>query len=259
MEIQEDEASDLLETIEQSLRQRHFGPAVRLEVDLDMPDDMVRLLADNLEVELVDVYPLHRPLGMSSLMALMDLNRPDLKDTPFVPAVPPQLRDLKTAAEIFAAIRRQDILLHHPYDSFTPVLDFIRAAAIDPDVLAIKQTLYRVGQNAPVVRALLDAQRNGKQVAVSGGAQGAFRRGEQHRLGEGAGSRRGARRLWPGWPENAQQDHAGGAQGGRRAAPLPASCHGQLQRRDRRHLHRSRPADLRSWSWARMPPTCSTR
>ena len=99
-------------------------------------------------------------------MALMDLNRPDLKDAPFVPAVPPQLRDLKTAGDIFAAIRRQDILLHHPYDSFSPVLDFIRAAAIDPDVLAIKQTLYRVGSNAPVVRALLEAQRNGKQVAV---------------------------------------------------------------------------------------------
>jgi polyphosphate kinase len=99
-------------------------------------------------------------------MALMEVNRPDLKDTPFVPAVPPQLRDLKTAGDIFAAIRRHDILLHHPYDSFGPVLDFIRAAAIDPDVLAIKQTLYRVGSNAPVVRALLEAQRNEKQVAV---------------------------------------------------------------------------------------------
>ena len=106
------------------------------------------------------------PLGMSSLMGLLDLNRPDLKDTPFVPAMPPQMRDLKTAGDIFAAMRRQDILLHHPFDSFMPVLDFVRAAAIDPDVLAIKQTLYRVGQNAPVVRALLEAQRNGKQVAV---------------------------------------------------------------------------------------------
>jgi len=166
MEIQEDEASDLLETIEQSLRQRHFGPAVRLEVDAGMPEHLIRPLVENLEVAAEDVYPLQRPLGMSSLMALMEINRPDLKDTPFVPAVPPQLRDLKTAGDIFAAIRRQDILLHHPYDSFGPVLDFIRAAAIDPDVLAIKQTLYRVGSNAPVVRALLDAQRNEKQVAV---------------------------------------------------------------------------------------------
>jgi polyphosphate kinase len=166
MEIQEDEASDLLETIEQSLRQRHFGPAVRLEVDADMPEHLIRLLVENLEMAAEDVYALQRPLGMSSLMSLMEINRPDLKDTPFVPAVPPQLRDLKTAGDIFAAIRRQDILLHHPYDSFSPVLDFIRAAAIDPDVLAIKQTLYRVGSNAPVVRALLEAQRNEKQVAV---------------------------------------------------------------------------------------------
>jgi polyphosphate kinase len=112
------------------------------------------------------VYPLAAPLGMSALMELWALNRPDLKDTPFVPAVPPMLRDLQTASDIFAAIRKQDILLHHPYDSFAPVLDFVRAAAIDPDVVAIKQTLYRVGSNAPVVQALLDAQRNGKQVAV---------------------------------------------------------------------------------------------
>jgi polyphosphate kinase len=166
MEIQEDEAADLLETMEQSLRQRHFGPVVRLEVDAAMPERLVNLLLKNLEVAPEDVYALQRPLGMEDLMSLMELNRPDLKDTPFIPAVPASLRDLKQAGDIFAAIRRQDILLHHPYDSFTPVLDFVRAAAIDPAVLAIKQTLYRVGSNAPVVRALLEAQRNGKQVAV---------------------------------------------------------------------------------------------
>jgi polyphosphate kinase len=166
MEIQEDEAPDLLETIEQGLRQRHFGPVVRLAVDEAMPESMVRLLMENLEVEAGDVYPLTSPLGMSSLWALLALNRPDLKDAPFVPAAPPLLRDVKTPEEIFAAIRKQDILLHHPYDSFKPVLDFIDAAATDPDVLAIKQTLYRVGRNAPVVNSLLEAQRNGKQVAV---------------------------------------------------------------------------------------------
>ncbi|MCX7706917.1 MAG: polyphosphate kinase 1 [Anaerolineae bacterium] len=166
LEIQEDEAPDLLETIEQGLRQRQFGPVVRLAVDEAMPDNMVELLKENLEVEDQDVYPLQPPLGMGSLWALLNINRPDLKDPPFVPAVPPQLRDLKTPEEIFAAIRKQDILLHHPYDSFKPVLDFINAAAVDPNVLAIKQTLYRVGRNSPVVRSLLEAQRNGKQVAV---------------------------------------------------------------------------------------------
>jgi polyphosphate kinase len=166
MEIQEDEAPDLLETIEQGLRQRQFGPVVRLAVDEAMPDEMVHLLMENLDVAQADVYPLQPPLGMVDLWDLHGLNRPDLKDAPFVQAVPPQLRDLKTPEDIFAAIRRGDILLHHPYDSFKPVLDFINAAAADPDVLAIKQTLYRVGRNAPVVRSLLEAQRNGKQVAV---------------------------------------------------------------------------------------------
>lgn len=166
LEIQEDEAPDLLETIEQGLRQRRFGPVVRLTVDQAMPQEMIQLLMDNLEVHPEDTYALQPPIGMSSLRAMLGLPRPDLKDTPFVAAVPPPLRDLAVAGDIFAAIRRQDILLYHPYDSFTPVLDFVRAAAIDPDVLAIKQTLYRVGQNAPVVRSLLEAQRNGKQVAV---------------------------------------------------------------------------------------------
>lgn len=166
LEIQEDEAPDLLETIEQGLRQRQFGPVVRLTVDEAMPESMVQLLKENLEVSDQDVYFLQPPLGMSNLWALTNINRPDLKDPPFIPAVPPQLRDLKTPDSIFAAIRKQDILLHHPYDSFKPVLDFINAAAVDPNVLAIKQTLYRVGRNSPVVRSLLEAQRNGKQVAV---------------------------------------------------------------------------------------------
>ncbi len=166
MEIQEDEAPDLLETIEQGLRQRHFGPVVRLVVDEAMPEEMVTLLMENIDVDPSDVYPLQPPLGMSSLWAVANLNRPELRDPPFVPSVPPQLRDVKTTDELFAVIRKGDILLHHPYDSFKPVLDFVNAAATDPDVLAIKQTLYRVGRNAPVVRSLLEAQRNGKQVAV---------------------------------------------------------------------------------------------
>ncbi len=166
MEIQEDEAPDLLETIEEGLRQRQFGPVVSLAVDEAMPEPILQLLMENLEVAPGDVYPLQPPLGMGNLWDLHGLDRPDLKDAPYVPTVPPQVRDLKTPEQIFSAIRRQDILLHHPFDSFKPVLDFIGAAAADPDVLAIKQTLYRVGRNAPVVRSLLEAQRNGKQVAV---------------------------------------------------------------------------------------------
>ncbi len=166
MEIQEDEAPDLLETIEEGLRQRQFGPVVRLILDEAMSDSMVKLLMEKLEVEAQDVYMVQPPLGMGNLWTLMSINRPDLRDAPFVPAVPVVLRDAKSPEEIFAAIRKQDILLHHPYDSFKPVLDFINAAAVDRDVLAIKQTLYRVGRNSPVVRSLLEAERNGKQVAV---------------------------------------------------------------------------------------------
>ena len=166
LEIQEDEAPDLLETIEQGLRLRQFGPVVQLVVDEAMPKAMVELLMRHLEVDAGDVYPLRPPLAMSSLWALARLGHPALRDHIYSPSVPPPLRDLKTPDDIFAAIRKQDILLHHPYDSFMPVLDFIRSAAADPSVLAIKQTLYRVGSNAPVVSALLDAQQNGKQVAV---------------------------------------------------------------------------------------------
>ena len=163
MIIQELEAEDLLETIERGVRERRFGSVVRMTIDTGMPDDARRLLAENLNLEPEDIYTLRPPLGSSDLMQLWMLDRHDLKDLPFVPAVPAAF---DTTEGIFAAIRRQDILLHHPYDSFAPVVEFLQVAARDPDVLAIKQTLYRVGSRSPVVQALLDAARRGKQVAV---------------------------------------------------------------------------------------------
>jgi polyphosphate kinase len=164
MEIQDLEAEDLLESVERSVRERRFGSVVRLTVDLAMPDDIKKLLAENLGLEADDIYTLRPPLGMSDLSQLYGLDRHDLRDPPFVPVVPPEL-DM-AEGDIFTAIRSQDILLHHPYDSFSPVIEFLQAAAHDPDVLAIKQTLYRVGRNSPVVQTLLDAARRGKQVAV---------------------------------------------------------------------------------------------
>jgi polyphosphate kinase len=162
--IQELEAEDLLETIEKGVRMRRFGRVVRLTVDTAMPAPIRELLSENLEVEPSDVYTMEPPLGMSDLDQLHGLDLRDLKYVPFVPALPPGLDDAD--GDIFAAIRRQDILLHHPYDSFDPVVAFLEAAARDPAVLAIKQTLYRVGQNSPVVAALLEAVQRGKQVAV---------------------------------------------------------------------------------------------
>lgn len=163
IEIQEDEADDLLRTIERGIRQRRFGPVVRVEIDKAMSQQMRRLLAQNLGVAPDDLYEMSEPPGMSSLIGLLDIDRYDLKDRPFVPHLPAVFSGKES---IFSTIRRGDILLHHPYDSFAPVIDFIKAAANDPHVLAIKQTLYRVGSNSPVVEALMRARENGKQVAV---------------------------------------------------------------------------------------------
>jgi polyphosphate kinase len=164
--LQELEIYDLLETMEESVRQRRFGSVVRVTVNEAMPADIRELLIENLEVDRNDVYPVSGPLGLSSLMSLYNIDRHDLKDPPFLPGVPAALSDQLVDDNLFAAIRREDILLHHPYDSFKPVVEFLQAAAHDPDVLAIKQTLYRVGRNSPVVEALLEAVENGKQVAV---------------------------------------------------------------------------------------------
>jgi polyphosphate kinase len=162
-EIEEDEAADLLATIEESVRMRHFGLAVRLEVDNDMPDRVRDILVSNLRLAPYQVYTVDGPIGTAALMELTRIERPDLKDRPFQPSIP---QSLATEESIFSVIRRRNILVYHPYDSFAPVVDFVRQAARDPDVLAIKQTLYRVGPNSPIVAALMKARENGKQVAV---------------------------------------------------------------------------------------------
>ena len=166
LEIQELEAADLLETIEESVRQRRFGDVVRLQVGEDMPAHILEILMNNLEIDSSQVYRGKGPLSFSRLMGLAALERPDLKDAPFVPAVPAALIAQSDDDDLFAQIRRQDILLHHPFDSFQPIVDFIVKAAHEPEVLAIKTVLYRVGRNSPVVEALLDALENEKQVAV---------------------------------------------------------------------------------------------
>jgi polyphosphate kinase len=164
MEIEEDEASDLLSSIEEFVGMRQFGSAVRLEVHSAMPRDVRDILVENLGIAPYLVYTFDGPIGLSDLMELTDVKRPDLKNPQYIPYTP---RSLSSGKSVFSAIRRRkNILLYHPYDSFTPVVDFLLEAARDPQVLAIKQTLYRVGPNAPVVAALLEARENGKQVAV---------------------------------------------------------------------------------------------
>jgi len=165
-EIQELEAADLLESMEQSVRQRRFGSVVRVTVNESMPAYIRDILVENLEVERNDVYTLTGVLGLSGLMQLYHIDRHDLKDPPFIPALPAALKSEQYDGNLFVAMRKGDILFHHPYESFSPVVDFLKKAARDPDVLAIKQTLYRVGRDSPVVRALLEAAENGKQVAA---------------------------------------------------------------------------------------------
>ncbi len=167
MVIQELEADDLLEAMTASVRERRFGSIVYMAVPEKMPNRLKEILIENLEMDPRDIYVLENPLGLGSLMSLAQIDRYDLRDQPFQPSLPIQLRSEYYDGNLFNAIKRENILLQHPYDSFSPVVDFIKSAARDPNVVAIKQTLYRVGRNAPVVSALLEARREyGKEVAV---------------------------------------------------------------------------------------------
>ena len=167
VEIQELEADDLLETMQQSIRRRKFGSVVQIAIYEDMPQSIRDLLTENLTNHPSDLFVLNSPLGLSSLWQLYNqVERYDLKYPNYYPKVPQIFTNAEMSSDIFDAIRQENILIHHPYDSFSPVIDFLKAAARDPHVLAIKQTLYRVGQNSPVVEALLDASEHGKEVAV---------------------------------------------------------------------------------------------
>lgn len=164
IDIREDEADDLLRIMQKTLRKRRFGAPVRLEVSSTMPADMLQYLTQSIGVENEDVYRVDGPLAVTDLMKLYKLDRPDLKDTPFKQRVPVALR--RPRPSIFDAIREGDILLHHPYSSFSPVTDFIEAAARDENVAAIKICLYRTGPNSPIPQALIEASEQGKQVTA---------------------------------------------------------------------------------------------
>src|SRR6188472_3038922 len=162
--IDEEEAENLLRTIEQELRRSSRGKAVRLEVEADCPKDFLELLLRFFNLTEADVYKLDGPLSMTHLMPLVTNDAfAKLKDRPFQPATDPAL---PPQADIFEVMRKQDILLHHPYESFDPVVRFIESAATDPQVLAIKITLYRTSGGSPIVKALIEAANNGKQVTA---------------------------------------------------------------------------------------------
>lgn len=163
IEIQEDEAEDLLRTVQANIRERHFGFVTRLEISPEMPERIRTLLTENLEVDARNVVISEMVMGHSDLLELTKLDRPDLKDAPLVPRTP---GILTRGEDFFSLLSRQDVLLQHPYDSFTPVIQLIETAAKDPHVRAIKQTLYRLGPNSPLVPALIAARDADTQVAT---------------------------------------------------------------------------------------------
>lgn len=165
--IDEDEADNLLEAMHEHLQKRRRGDAVRLEVQRGCDPQVRAMLLRTFELEPIDLYEVDGPINLTRLMTVYSaVRKPELKDPSFTPVLPRELRQVEEPPEMFAAIRRADILLHHPYESFQPVVDFIARAADDPQVLAIKQTLYRTSDNSPIVRALMRAAQNGKQVTA---------------------------------------------------------------------------------------------
>ena len=162
--VDEEEVDDLLLALEGELASRRYGDGVRLEVADNCPDDMADFLLNKFGLERSALYQVNGPVNLNRLLAVYDLvDRPDLKYPPFQPAVP---AGMGTQYNLFDTIARHDVLLHHPYDSFTPVLDFLRQAAADPRVLAVKQTLYRTGPDSPMVDQLVAAAKSGKEVTV---------------------------------------------------------------------------------------------
>ncbi len=163
IDIREDEAEDLLRVIQQELRKRRFGSPVRLEISSDMPEEMISYLSESLGLEADDVYAIDGPLNLQDFMPLYDMNRPDLKDEPFCQVAPEWIA---RAARFLIVLKERDILLHHPFDAYDSVTDFINDAVEDPDVVAIKICLYRTGPESPIPPALIRAAEKGKQVTA---------------------------------------------------------------------------------------------
>lgn len=163
VEIRDDKAADLLALIKESLRERRFGLAVRLEVSSTMPSEMVEYLTNSLRLEPEDVYTIDGLLDVPHLMELYSLDKPELKDKPLKAVAPAVMRKSES---IFDAIKKQDVLVHHPYTTFATIVDFIQSAANDPEVVAIKMCLYRTGKKSPIPQALIQASERGKQVTA---------------------------------------------------------------------------------------------
>jgi polyphosphate kinase len=163
LEIEDRDAVDLRDVVRAGVRRRRFGEPVCIQLESGAPQEILDELVARLDLYPEDVFVAGGPLGLCDLSALLDLDRPDLKDPALAPRLPHALRG---SADLFATVRHRDLILHHPYESYAPVYDFVARAAADPSVLAIKQTWYRIGRTSPLVQSLLEAVDRGKQVAV---------------------------------------------------------------------------------------------
>ncbi len=241
------EAEDTLAAVESSLRERRMGDAVRLQYDADLPADVLEILVDQLELGAGDLYPGAGFTAFADLFQLygaVDVAR--LKERPMPPLPVPAFED---ATDMWSAIREGDVLVHHPYQSFDVVTRFVEEAALDPKVLAIKMTLYRVSPTSPIAQALTKAAERGKEVAVLVELKARFDEEAEHPLGAGARGRGRARGLRPSELQDPLQGVPRRPARGRRHPALLPPRDGQLQREDRRSLRRSRassPAASRS-------------
>ena len=247
LEVEEDRDEDLLQALERELARRRFGPPVRLEITDTMSEHMLELLLRELDVDPHDVVQVPGRLDLSALMELLRLNRPDLKDPVFVPAKHPAFSEGETPKSVFATLREGDVLVHHPYDSFsTSVHRFIEQAAVGPEGAGDQaDALPHLGRLAD--RRVADRRRRGRQAGRRGrGDQGPLRRARQHRVGPRPGARGRPRRLRPRGPQDPLQGRARRAPGGLDDQAVLPPGHRQLQPEDRaplrghRRVHRRR-------------------
>ena len=245
----EEEAEDLVREFEVALKRRRRGEVVRLTHSAGAPEKLMQVIMSELGVDMNEVIEINGMIGVDDLSELVLDSRPDLLWPNFTPRIPERVTDHE--GDMLAAIRSKDMLLHHPYETFDMVVRFLQQAARDPQVVAIKQTLYRTSRDSPIVEALCEAAEDGKSVTALGGIEGPFRRGRQHPPIAPAGTGGRACGLRVSGPQDPRQDLHRGAPRGQSVGDLHPLRHRQLPPDHGAYLHRPVTFHLRSTAWPR--------